>query len=115
MRRSGLNLVSVEGSSPIRQSPTRWLLVSRSLFRRPNNQSAGFALGLTRAEPFGLCSIQIGNGLSDAPVGSVRGIYLVVTDFEAVRGRLLERGVDVGEIRHKTPIWSLGREFRGRA
>jgi catechol 2,3-dioxygenase-like lactoylglutathione lyase family enzyme len=56
------------------------------------------------------CSIQIGKGLTDAPVGSLRNVYLVVTDLEAVRNRLRERGVDVGEIRHKTPIgaWDGG-------
>ena len=50
------------------------------------------------------CSIQIGNGVTDAPMGSLRNVYLVVTDLEAVRNRLLERGVKVGEIRHKMPI-----------
>jgi catechol 2,3-dioxygenase-like lactoylglutathione lyase family enzyme len=50
------------------------------------------------------CSIQIGRGLTDAPAGSLRNVYLVVTDLEAARRRLLERGVEVGEIRHKTPI-----------
>ena len=54
--------------------------------------------------PGSSCSIQIGNGLTDAPVGSLRNVYLVVTDLEAARSRLLERGVDVGEIRHKTPL-----------
>jgi len=56
------------------------------------------------------CSIQIGNGLTDAPVGSLRNVYLVVADLAAARNRLLERGVDVGEIRHKTPIgaWNGG-------
>ena len=56
------------------------------------------------------CSIQIGNGITDAPVGSVRNVYLVVTDLEAARIRLLERGVEVSEIRHKTPIeaWDGG-------
>jgi predicted enzyme related to lactoylglutathione lyase len=54
--------------------------------------------------PGSSCSIQIGNGLTDAPVGSLRNIYLVVTDLQAARTRLLERGVEVGEIRHKTPI-----------
>ena len=56
------------------------------------------------------CSIQIGRGLTDAPVGSFRNIYLVVADLEAARGRLLERGVEVGEIRHKVPIdaWDGG-------
>jgi len=38
-------------------------------------------------------SIQIGKGLTDAPAGSLRNIYLVVTDIEAARCRLLERGV----------------------
>jgi catechol 2,3-dioxygenase-like lactoylglutathione lyase family enzyme len=50
------------------------------------------------------CSIQIGRGLTDAPVGSLRNVYLVVTDLEAARIRLREHGVDVDEIRHKVPI-----------
>ena len=56
------------------------------------------------------CSIQIGNGLTDAPPGSLRHVYLVVTDLEATRARMVERGVDVSEIRHKTPIgaWDGG-------
>jgi predicted enzyme related to lactoylglutathione lyase len=45
------------------------------------------------------CSIQIGRRLTDAPVGSLRNVYLVVTDLEAARSRLLEHGVDVDEIR----------------
>jgi catechol 2,3-dioxygenase-like lactoylglutathione lyase family enzyme len=60
--------------------------------------------------PGSSCSIQIGTGLTDTPIGSLRNVYLVVTDLEAVRNRLRERGVDVGEIRHKTPIgaWDGG-------
>ena len=60
--------------------------------------------------PGSSCSIQIGSGLADAPVGSLRNIYLVVTDLEDARSRLLERGVEVGEIRHKVPIdaWDGG-------
>jgi catechol 2,3-dioxygenase-like lactoylglutathione lyase family enzyme len=54
--------------------------------------------------PGSSCSIQIGKGLTDAAAGSVRNIYLVVTDLEAVRSRLIEHGVNVSEIRHKTPI-----------
>jgi catechol 2,3-dioxygenase-like lactoylglutathione lyase family enzyme len=49
------------------------------------------------------CSIQIGKGITDAPAGSVRNVYLVVRDIEDARNRLLERRVKVGEIRHKTP------------
>ena len=60
--------------------------------------------------PGSSCSIQLGKGLTDAPVGSVRNVYLVVPDLEATRNRLREGGVDVGEIRHKTPIgaWDGG-------
>jgi catechol 2,3-dioxygenase-like lactoylglutathione lyase family enzyme len=56
------------------------------------------------------CSIQIGRGLTDAPVGSLRNVYLVVTDLEVARSRLLERGVEVSEIRHKASIdaWDGG-------
>jgi catechol 2,3-dioxygenase-like lactoylglutathione lyase family enzyme len=60
--------------------------------------------------PGSSCSIQIGRGLTGAPAGSFRNVYLVVTDLEAARRRLLERGVEVGEIRHKVPIdaWDGG-------
>jgi catechol 2,3-dioxygenase-like lactoylglutathione lyase family enzyme len=60
--------------------------------------------------PGSSCSIQIGKGLTDAPVGSFRNIFLVVTDLEAARNRLIERGINVSEIRHKTPIgaWDGG-------
>ncbi|WP_198959222.1 VOC family protein [Bradyrhizobium canariense] len=50
------------------------------------------------------CSIQITKGPSDALSGSLRNIYLVVTNLEAARRRLLERGVEVSAIRHKFPI-----------
>ena len=41
--------------------------------------------------PGSSCSIQIDTGLTDAPAGSLRNVYLVVTDLEAARSRLLER------------------------
>ncbi len=46
-------------------------------------------------------SIQFGVGLTDAPVGSVRGLYLVVSDIEASRRELTDRGVAISEIGHK--------------
>jgi catechol 2,3-dioxygenase-like lactoylglutathione lyase family enzyme len=60
--------------------------------------------------PGSSCSIQIGKGLTDVPAGSVHNVYLVVADLEASRSLLLERGVEVSEIRHKTPIgaWDGG-------
>ena len=49
-------------------------------------------------------------GSTDALPGSLRNTYLVVTDLEAARSRLIERGVEVDEIQHKTPIgaWDGG-------
>ena len=61
--------------------------------------------------PGSSCSIQIGNGLTDAPVGSVRNVYLVVTDLEASRSRLLGRRIEVSEIRHKTPVGAWDGSF----
>jgi catechol 2,3-dioxygenase-like lactoylglutathione lyase family enzyme len=60
--------------------------------------------------PGSACSVQIGIGLTSAPVGSLQNIYLVVTDLAASRSRLLELGVKIGDIRHKTPIgaWDGG-------
>jgi catechol 2,3-dioxygenase-like lactoylglutathione lyase family enzyme len=62
--------------------------------------------------PGSRCSIQIGKGITDAPPGSVRNLYLVVTDLEATRTSLLQRGVAVSEITHKTPVgaWDGGFE-----
>jgi catechol 2,3-dioxygenase-like lactoylglutathione lyase family enzyme len=57
------------------------------------------------------CSIQVGKGLTDAPAVSLRNTYLVVTDLDATRNLLLARGVDVGEIRHKTPIGAWDGSF----
>jgi predicted enzyme related to lactoylglutathione lyase len=61
--------------------------------------------------PGSSCSIQIGKGLTDAPAGSLRNIYLVVTDIEVAHSRLLQNGVAVGEILHKTPIGAWDGSF----
>ena len=73
--------------------------------------SPNHAFRVVQLTPSGsACSIQIGNGLTDARVGSLRNVYLVVTDLDATRTQLLERGTAVSEIRHKTPIdaWDGG-------
>ena len=44
------------------------------------------------------CSIAIGDGLTEAEPGSVKGLQLVVDDIDAARAELLERGVEVGEV-----------------
>jgi predicted enzyme related to lactoylglutathione lyase len=44
------------------------------------------------------CSIALGTGLSEMEPGSVQGLQLVVSDIEAARAELVERGVDVSEV-----------------
>jgi catechol 2,3-dioxygenase-like lactoylglutathione lyase family enzyme len=44
------------------------------------------------------CSIALGKGITDAAPGSVQGLQLVVSDIEAARDELLERGVEVGDV-----------------
>ncbi|HEU4782667.1 MAG TPA: VOC family protein, partial [Ktedonobacterales bacterium] len=48
--------------------------------------------------PGSACSIAIGEGLTEAAPGSVQGMQIVVSDIEAARAELLERGVEVGEV-----------------
>ncbi len=48
--------------------------------------------------PGSACSIAIGTGIVDTPPGSVRGLHLVVSDINAARAELTDRGVDVGEV-----------------
>ena len=50
--------------------------------------------------PGSACSITIGTGITDATPGSYRGTHLVVSDIEAARAELVERGVEVSEIKH---------------
>jgi len=48
--------------------------------------------------PGSACSIAIGEGLTDAQPGSVRGMQVVVPDVEVTRRGLLAHGFDPGEI-----------------
>ncbi len=50
--------------------------------------------------PGSACSITIGNGVTDAEPGSVRGMQMVVDDIDAARAELVERGVEVSEVQH---------------
>jgi catechol 2,3-dioxygenase-like lactoylglutathione lyase family enzyme len=44
------------------------------------------------------CSIAMGEGVVDAPPGSVKGMQLVVSDIEAAHAELVERGVEVSDV-----------------
>jgi catechol 2,3-dioxygenase-like lactoylglutathione lyase family enzyme len=45
-------------------------------------------------------SVIMGKGITSAPPGSADGLMLVVSDIEAARAELLERGVDVSAVFH---------------
>src|SRR5918993_4022327 len=45
--------------------------------------------------PGSSCSIHFGTGITSAAPGSARGFYLVVSDIEAARAELVDRGVEV--------------------
>jgi catechol 2,3-dioxygenase-like lactoylglutathione lyase family enzyme len=46
------------------------------------------------------CSIHFGTGITTAPPGSVKNLYLVVSDIEEARRDLVARRVVVGEVFH---------------
>lgn len=48
--------------------------------------------------PGSACSIALGLGITDAEPGSVKGLQLVVSDADAARAKLVERGVDASEL-----------------
>ena len=50
--------------------------------------------------PGSACSISVGIGLTDSAPGSAKGMHLVVNDIVAARAELVDRGVEIGEVRH---------------
>ncbi|WP_181397234.1 VOC family protein [Cryobacterium arcticum] len=48
--------------------------------------------------PGSACSIVIGIGINEPGSAPVRGLHLVVDDLAAVRGQLLDRGVEVSAV-----------------
>jgi catechol 2,3-dioxygenase-like lactoylglutathione lyase family enzyme len=54
--------------------------------------------------PGSSCSIHFGTaraGVGSAVPGSAQGLYLIVSDIDAARAELVERGVDVSEVFHR--------------
>ena len=66
--------------------------------------------------PGSACSISVGTGITDAAPGSVQGMHLVVSDIDAARAELVERGVDVSEVQHfESGEWVAGPDPQRRA
>ncbi len=50
--------------------------------------------------PGSRCSVQFGTHITSAPPGSAHGLYLIVSDIEAGRDELVNRGAKVSEVFH---------------
>jgi catechol 2,3-dioxygenase-like lactoylglutathione lyase family enzyme len=57
--------------------------------------------GVQFTPPGSPCSIHFGKGVTTAAPGSASGMFLVVSDIEAARADLIDRGVDASEIFHR--------------
>ena len=57
--------------------------------------------GVQFTPPGSACSIHFGKGVTSAEPGSASGLYLVVSDIEAARAELIDRGVNVSEVFHR--------------
>jgi catechol 2,3-dioxygenase-like lactoylglutathione lyase family enzyme len=65
------------------------------------DHSAGDAFRVVQLTPTGsACSITIGTGLTKVAPGTYQGLHLVVTDIEAARAWLVERGAEPSEPFH---------------
>jgi catechol 2,3-dioxygenase-like lactoylglutathione lyase family enzyme len=58
--------------------------------------------GVQFTPPGSPASIHFGRGVTSAVPGSASGLYLVVSDIEAARTELVDRGVDVSEVFHRS-------------
>src|SRR5262245_61734988 len=56
--------------------------------------------------PGSACSVIFGKNVTAAAPGSAQGLYLVVSDIEAARKALLERGIAVSEIFHNEGVYA---------
>src|SRR5215470_11307288 len=50
--------------------------------------------------PGSACSVIFGKNVTPAVPGSAQGLYLIVSDIEAARRELLDRGIEISEVFH---------------
>ena len=79
-------------------------------WRLDADATAGDSFRIVQFTPPGSeCSVQFGTNMTSAAAGSAQGLYLVVSDIEAVRDQLVARGVEVSEVFHEG---TLGDRFQ---
>ena len=69
-------------------------------FRLDVDHRAGNFRVVQFTPPGSECSITFGQGVSEGVPGSYQGLHLVVTDVEAARAELVDRGIEVSEVFH---------------
>jgi catechol 2,3-dioxygenase-like lactoylglutathione lyase family enzyme len=52
------------------------------------------------------CSVIFGKGVTASKPGSSQGLYLIVSDIEAARKELGERGIDVSDVFHSDGVYT---------
>jgi catechol 2,3-dioxygenase-like lactoylglutathione lyase family enzyme len=52
------------------------------------------------------CSVIFGKNVTAAAPGSAQGLYLIVSDLQAARKALLDRGVQIGEVFHNEGVYA---------
>jgi catechol 2,3-dioxygenase-like lactoylglutathione lyase family enzyme len=52
------------------------------------------------------CSVIFGKNVTPAAPGSAQGLYLIVSDIEAARKNLLDRGVEISEVFHNDGVYA---------
>jgi catechol 2,3-dioxygenase-like lactoylglutathione lyase family enzyme len=52
------------------------------------------------------CSVIFGRNVTPAAPGSAQGLYLIVSDIEAARKALLDRGVQISEVFHSDGVYT---------
>jgi catechol 2,3-dioxygenase-like lactoylglutathione lyase family enzyme len=68
-------------------------------FHLDHDHKVGDGIRFVQLTPPGsACSISLGEGITDAPPGSVRGMQVVVPDIQAAHAELVGRGAVVSDV-----------------
>ena len=60
--------------------------------------------------PGSACSLHLNTGIAGPAPGSLQGLMLMVSDIDAARAELVERGVEVSPVQHiNEGVWVEGR------
>ena len=71
--------------------------IEKAGFNLDVDHQAGDEFRVVQLTPPGsACSISIGKGITEATPGSVQGLHLVVSNIDAARAELAERGARAG-------------------